>query len=212
MKVLVGIPVFRIKELVQRCLDSVIGTPSDVLVVDNASDEDVKDTISKYKVVTITNSVNGFCNGAWNQILEYGLIHEYDVIALGSSDVKLHDGWFSAITNRFENYPKEVCLPSIGDPVNNPDFHKAEYANGGVPGYFTFLNRESAQKIYPIPKNLKHWFGDQHIFETLRSDGWKVAVLSEVRAYHNQSAITARTPEAYTAIEQDIKEWNKTQR
>ncbi len=207
MKILVGVPVFRVPDLVVSCLNSVKGTPADVLVIDNAADADVKAKLLGYN--TIVNAVNGFCNGAWNQIMEYALQRDYDAVGLGSSDAMLHHGWYEAITRRLERYGKEVILPSIGEPVVNPDFTLAEHPTGGVAGYFSFLPREAVEIVYPIPRNLKHWYGDQYMFEKLRTLGWKIAVLSEVRAYHQQSAITARTPEAYEAINEDIKEWKK---
>lgn len=205
---LVGVPVFRVPELVTECLKSLQGTPADVLVIDNASDLDVKTAVQKFNVKIVENHTNTFCNGAWNQIMEYGIDHEYDLVGLGSSDALLHPGWYTALLKRVGTYPKEVLIPAIGEPVDRPDFTKAEVVTGGVPGYFSFLPIEAVKLVYPIPRNLKHWFGDQYMFEKLRSLGWRTVVLSDVRAYHQQSAITARTPEAYVAIKEDIREWN----
>lgn len=208
MKVLVGIPVFRVANLVARCLRSVENTPADILAIDNAADRDVEDVLYDFDVNVIVNKVNGFCNGAWNQILEYGIDKNYDLIGLGSSDAALHPGWYEAITQRAASFPKEIVLPSIGEPVSAPDWTLAEHPTGGVPGYFSFLPLEAARAVFPIPRGLKHWFGDQYMFEKLRALGWKIAILKEVRAYHCQSAITVNTPEAYQVIEQDIKTWN----
>lgn len=212
MRVLVGVPVFRIPDLVKRCIDSVVGTPADILVVDNAADLDVKDIVKSYgsRVMTIYNDKNRFCNGAWNQIMDYGYVNHYDIVGLGSSDAQLHTGWHTTLTDRAAQHTDEVWLPEIGEPGTGftPE---AEHIAGGIAGYFSFLPKKAILPVYPIPLRLRHWYGDQHIFDTLRGLGWKVTVLRNMRAYHQQSAITAVTPEAYEAIRLDQIAWTTGQ-
>lgn len=210
MKILVGVPFFRISGLARRCLESLVSTPATVLVIDNAADKDVKDLVANEfggRVQTIVNQENRYCNGGWNQILEYGIQNGYDVIGLGSSDATLHPGWYDALCELSDKYKDEIWVPSIGGPVVGPDLRSIEYVHGGLAGFFTFLPRPAAEAVYPIPHTLRHWFGDQYMYETLRSKGWKVTLLNQVRAYHAQSAITVATPEAYAVIEQDKREW-----
>lgn len=208
MRVLVGIPAFRIPDLVHKCIASIAGTPADILVVDNAADLDVKEVIKSFgsRVMVEANSHNRFCNGAWNQIMDYGYAHHYDVVGLGSSDAQLHAGWYDLLTKRAEEHDNEVWLPEIGEPGTGftPE---AEHVVGGIAGYFSFLPKKAIPPVYPIPLRLRHWYGDQHIFDTLRGLGWKVTVLRNMRAYHQQSAITAVTPEAYEAIKLDQIAW-----
>lgn len=208
MRVLVGVPAFRVPDLVRRCIDSVANTPADILVVDNASDLDVKDVIRSYgsRVMTQVNDKNRFCNGAWNQIMDYGYVNHYDVIGLGSSDAQLHAGWYDTLVARAQSHDNEVWLPEVGEPGSGftPE---AENVTGGVAGYFSFLPKRAILPVYPIPLRFRHWYGDQHIFDTLRGMGWKVTILRNMRAYHQQSAITAVTPEAYEAIKLDQIAW-----
>lgn len=206
---LVGIPVFRIPDSVRRCLESLMNTPADILVIDNAADADVKDVLKKFesRIKVITAPTNEFCNGGWNRIMKFGLEQGYDVIGLGSSDAMLHDGWYEAICSRFEKYEREILIPSVREPVSNPDFNKAQHVLGGIAGYYMFLSHNAAQEIYPIPERLKHWFGDTYILDSLRQRGWRVALLEEIGAYHEQSSVTSVTPEAYVAIDEDKKAW-----
>jgi GT2 family glycosyltransferase len=202
-RVLVGVPVFRVSELVYRCLASLVGTPADVLVIDNAADADVKHVLRQFPIRTIVNATNEYCNGAWNQVMQHGLAQDYDLIGLGSSDAILSPGWCEALHKRMASFPNEVWIPTLKEtPVD------AEYADS-VAGYFSFLPRAAVEIVYPIPYTLRHWFGDQYMFEKLRRNGWKTAILGSVRAVHEQSAITARTPEAYTVIEQDKVAWKE---
>jgi GT2 family glycosyltransferase len=209
VRTLVGIPVFRVPDLVRRCLASIIGTPADIVVIDNASDSDVKQVLRgfKNKCKVITNDRNLYCNGAWNQILSEGIAGGYECIGIGSSDVEMHSGWYETLTKRLDNYSKEVLIPRVGSLVPNPDYMAGEVVTGGVAGYFTFLPREAAELVYPIPQQLRHWHGDEYIFGKLRSLGWKVVIMRDVTAWHEQSAITAVTPDAYKVIEQDIVSW-----
>lgn len=208
MRVLVGIPAFRIPDLVRLCIASVANTPADILVVDNAADLDVKEVIRSYgsRVMVEANDQNRFCNGAWNQIMDYGYTNHYDIVGLGSSDAQLHAGWYETLTSRAETHKDEVWLPEVGEPGTGftPE---AEHITGGIAGYFSFLPHKAILPVYPIPLRFRHWYGDQHIFDTLRGLGWKVTVLRSMRAYHQQSAITSVTPEAYEAIKLDQIAW-----
>jgi GT2 family glycosyltransferase len=200
-RVLVGVPVFRVPDLVRRCLASLVGNAADIVVVDNSADADVKEVLREFPVRTIVNETNGYCNGGWNQIMQYGLEHDYDLIGLGSSDATLSQGWCEALQIRMEQFTKEVLIPSLKETHTD-----AECADS-VAGYFSFLPRSAVEVVYPIPRSLQHWFGDQYMFEKLRSIGWKTVVLGSVKATHEQSAITFRTPEAYQVIEKDIAAW-----
>jgi len=205
MNILVGIPVFRVPELVEKSILSLVGPTADVLVVDNASDWEVRQVIKRHKekVKVIVSEHNTYCNGGWNLILQYGIDNGYDLIGLGSSDATLKPGWQQALRNRAEMVKDEVWVASLKD--SNME---AEIVTSTA-GFFNFLPLAAAKLVYPIPVTLRHWFGDQYMFEKLRDNGWKTVVLNTLQATHQQSAITCRTPEAYTVIEQDKLAWKE---
>ena len=111
MRMLVGVSVFAVPDLVRSCLKSLTGTPADVLVVNNCASPDVSSVVSQFPVSTIVNTENGYCNGGWNQTMQYGLERGYDIIGLGSSDVELFPGWYSILENRSSRFSNEVWLP-----------------------------------------------------------------------------------------------------
>jgi hypothetical protein len=113
------------------------------------------------------------------------------------------------LKDRANNFANEVWIPKIGPTVSVLDFKNAEHIEGGIAGYFSFLPRKAAEIVYPIPSGLKHWFGDQYMFEKLRANGWKITVLDSLRAQHEQSSVTASNPEAYKVIEQDKAYWRE---
>jgi hypothetical protein len=205
MKVLVGVPVFRVPDLVRRCLGSLVDTPADILVIDNAADADVKSVVQRFgnKVTTIANASNGYCNGGWNQTMEYGLNHRYDLIGLGSSDVSLHPGWYEVLVKRAETSCNEVWIPTLSTEQTEDVYLP------NVGWYFSFLPRKAVEIVYPIPCTLRHWFGDTYMRDKLISNGWKHVLAKDIRSNHEQSAVTCRVPEAYAVIEQDKEAWSK---
>lgn len=114
VKLLVGVPVFRIPSIVDRVLSSLVNTPATVLVIDNNADGDVKDLLkSKFSgLATVVNHENLYCNGAWNQIMEYGLNEDYDLIGL-ETDANLFSGWYDVLKVRFDVAQDEVWLPRL---------------------------------------------------------------------------------------------------
>jgi hypothetical protein len=130
MKMLVGVPVFRVPDLVRSCLTALSDSPADILVVDNAADTDVKQVYNTFKNIHVSfSSTNEYCNGGWNRIFQFGLAHDYDLIAIGSSDAALHPGWYEAIQARAAQVSNEVWVPSIGEPVFNPDPSSVTYVD-----------------------------------------------------------------------------------
>lgn len=216
---MIGIPAFRIPGLLRRCLNALVDTPAvpgwerpTILVVDNHSDPDVKALLRDEfddRVQIVRNLYNEYCNRAWNQTMKRGLHLGYDLIGLGSSDAVLHPGWYDLVTQRVEQFDKEVLVPTVGEPVTNPSHLNVEHATGGVAGFFSFLPRAAVELVYPIPATLRHWFGDQYMFTKLRDHRWSVTLMQDLRAFHEQSAVTAATPEASAVIEADKIEWLK---
>src|SRR5271156_6261404 len=101
--------VFRVDSLVEKCIVSLIASSADVLVIDNASDWQVKQVIKRHKekITVISTEENTYCNGGWNLILEYGIKNGYDLIGLGSSDATLKTGWKEALCNRADKVKDE---------------------------------------------------------------------------------------------------------
>jgi GT2 family glycosyltransferase len=208
MNMLVGISAFRLPDIVRTSLDTIVTSPADVVVVDNAADKDVKEVIGSYgsRITTIVNDRNMYCNGAWNQIMEFGLQRDYDIIALGTGTM-LHAGWYEQIQARAKEFPKEIWLPNEGKPPCVPGYKEAIYTDADVAGYFSFMPREAVQLVYPIPRTLKHWFGDKYMFDKLIANGWRIAVLRDVRANHQWGVVRVSNQDAYPTIEEDKLAW-----
>jgi hypothetical protein len=217
MRVLTGIPVFRIPDSVRRCLEALVHTPTDIFVVDNAADADVREVVKTFgdRIKVEVSPTNEFCNGGWNRIMKYGLENNYDVIGLGSSDATLHPGWYYAVCSRFRDYSGEVLIPSVREPITNPDHHKATtiLPTKELPGFYMFIVASDVKKVYPIPAQMRHWYGDTYILGKLRNEeGRKITLLEEVGAYHEQGSVTFRTSGMSEITRQDEAAWVEYQR
>ena len=206
-KILIGLTVYRIPQIVINALDSVVESPVDIVVVDNDAEKAVKSVLQNYgtRIHVIRNETNLYCNGGWNQILGYGLQRDYDLIGFGSAH--FHPGWYETICKRFAEYPNEVWLPEIGEPAPSQNYHRATHVAATSAGFFTFMPRAAVEKFYPIPSTLRQWFGDTYMYNRLESQGWRVMVLNDMRAYHQWSRVKDSNPIMPQVVEEDKREW-----
>lgn len=198
MRVLVGMPAYKLEYSVFRTINSMKTAPVDILVIDNNSAEDVKSVLKGFagRIQIIENKENRGCNGAWNQIMKYGLEMKYDVIGL-QTDTIMDGDWWTPMKDYLATHPKEVVITNIiqGERwcMHNHTFHVS-----GSP--MTFYPREAVEQVYPIPAGLKHWFGDTYMFVELRKKGWTMTVVADVRAYHSWSEVAAVSSEELNQI------------
>ena len=154
----------------------------------------------------VVNKVNNYCNGGWNQAMRVFLAGDWEYLALGSSDVILSKDWHKKIPNT----KNEVWVPTY-----SPDLEKMKNWRGtikeligGVAGVFTVLPREAVKIVYPIPRELKLWFGDEYMYGKLRATGWHVCQ-SEFTAFHYGSLSIFSNPKSNSIIESDKLAWEK---
>lgn len=157
----------------------------------------------KYK--HIVNEENNYCNGGWNQAMEYFLKGKWKYLALGSADVIMSRHWFDKIPQR----DNEVWVPTYSSSLElmeNTRGEKLEFT-GGVAGAFTVFPREAVRIVYPIPEQLKLWFGDEYMFNKLRSKGWKVFQATFTAYHYGSLGVYQDQHTSNSIIEQDKLEW-----
>lgn len=214
MKIICAIPCLFGEKHTEEAIKSVLNC--DLLLIENGSEQSVKDVIKKYEsstVKVIRNPKNIFVNPAWNQAIEYFLESDYDYLLIMNSDLILHRNYKQVLYNRWERNPDEIILPIIQDNINfdvPPFFAPAQEVHEGTPGVFITLNKKQAKIIYPIHESVRIWFGDSYIYSTLRALGYKTVIPSNLFAchYHSGSQNVQRLKEAPAIIEEDKKAWN----
>jgi hypothetical protein len=212
MTYLVGIPVYL---GVGHTIEAIESVGSDLVIVDNNSEQGIKNYIYNKKGITvITNSKNEYVNPAWNQIMEYFLEHkEYDVLCIMNSDLILPKGWRGALDVFYSANGSIPVAECLNDKTKIPECDlrtfEAERLNGGIAGIFICLTREQCEKIYPIPSYIKCWFGDNWIYDILRMTGDITYLFKNLKVYHAVSQNVSRTEGISRVIEDDKEAWAK---
>lgn len=201
MKILIGCPVLYNGETCLRAFKSIIDE-ADLLIIDNGSDRDVKEAITSFRnqyiCAVIPFEKNIYVNAAWNCILrEFIGSTDFDQLVIMNSDLIMHPGW----SNHLEN--GTICIPTDGSHTED------EIVTSGTPGVFLHFNREMARLIYPIPSEIRIWYGDEYALTVLRKAGYKTVVKSKMIGthFHGGSQTCLKLAEFQEIIEQDKLAW-----
>lgn len=207
--ILASFPIYSNPEIAKSALESLKPDP----VFDIPGEVDlfivVNNPLYRYVVQGIPHVINrgnNYCNGAWNQAMKYFLDGEWDYLAIGSSDVIMGKNWHKMIPKD----DNEIWVPTFAPSLEHLRNWRGERKElkGGVAGAFTVLPRKAVELVYPIPKKLKLWFGDEYMYGKLRENGWKI-MQAEFTAYHYGSLSIQTNPESARIIEEDKIEWRK---
>jgi len=220
MKILVGIPVITGADHCRKAFDSVLNQENiELLIIDNNAEPKVKALIAEYKdrynVHVTVNPKNIYVNAAWNQIMNYFLWYsDCNYLVIMNSDLIMQNQWAEICRNRWTINPDEIILPVILEHIELFDTIATSVlepvvAYAGTPGVFITLNRNQAKFVNPINRELKIWFGDNWIFDTLRRKGYLTVIPNNLQAKHAWSSTINRVPEAHEIIEQDKIAWEK---
>lgn len=205
-KILVGIPVIYDTNCVRRCLAH-IKDADGILIIDNNATAEIKKLIEPYN--KIVNAKNVYVNQAWNQLMEYFLAHhEFDTIIILNSDIYLKHDVCTKISLIDLDVQKVIPLVTGVSAFSDSAIKTTQVVDGGVPGVFICLSRKMVEIVYPIPSEIKLWFGDNWIFNKLQLLDYKMTVYSDLQAIMDWSRSISLLPEAHTIIEDDKKAWN----
>lgn len=209
---LVGIPVYL---GVGHTIEAIESVGSDLVIVDNNSEQGIKDYIYNRKdIKVIANDKNEYVNPAWNQLMKYFLDHkEYDVLCIMNSDLILPKEWQYGLDIFYSvlgGIPVAECIDDkTMIPTCNGSRFEYEELTGGIAGIFICLTREQCEKVYPIPSYIKCWFGDNWIYEILRMTGEKTHLYKNFKVYHAVSQNVSKTEGISQIIEDDKEAWSK---
>ena len=203
MKLLTIVPVIFSPQWVKRCLENVKG---DLIVIDNGATPEVKEVIKNYRV--ITNDKNIYVNPVWNQAMQIFLCSDYTHLCLLSSDVVMMEGWEKYVE---AIHPYQVIvLPEIVNNHKHHDYLAESHHVECFAGIFFLLDKKMAEICYPIPEQMKIWFGDNWIQKKLEAKGYQARVYHDLHAIHgNSESVRGLGAEATPIIEQDKIEWQK---
>lgn len=200
MRILVGIPVLYNGTTCLKAFESVIDE-ADLLIIDNGSAPDVKQAIKtfqdKYICSVIGFEKNIFVNASWNCILREFIGSDFDQLVIMNSDLIMQPGWSKQLEDGI------ISLPCDGTLKADEEVFR------GSPGIFIQTNKKMAEMVYPIPEQIKLWYGDEYILTILREMGYKTIVKHKLVGlhFHGGSQSIAILPNKSEMIEADKVAW-----
>jgi hypothetical protein len=80
-------------------------------------------------------------------------------------------------------HDKQMMYTDVPMKAKRTLVHKGE----GIPGIFITLSREQAKAVYPIPEEIKVWFGDSYLYPLLDASGYSISISHDLLAFHHTS-------------------------
>lgn len=221
MRFLIAIPFLSGADHSRMAIESVINNGyHDVLLIDNGSSRDVKEVLNYYhsreNVHIISNPENIYVNPAWNQAMKFFICRkQYDGLILMNSDLILQDKWHVSLYRFYNNEDNlnKIPVPIITDVPQSYDQNDQNFfpVYAGISGVFIVLPRKAVECVYPVPEDIKVWFGDNWIYDVARGCGFETGVLNGLVSHHwwGGSRTIAKTDNVLQIIEQDKKAWSE---
>lgn len=215
MKPLIVMPAVKNVHVTREAIDSVINQDADIILCANGADEDIIALFEEFKAfsprVTVwIEPVNIGVNPVWNKFIDYFIKSDYTHLGILSSDVIMQSQFLDVLRNRGDRndmpIPTEVNKDVVRLPID-PNGLKGTTADAGLNGIFIWLNKKQAKWVYPIPDEIKLWYGDNWIHFICRLMNNPTVILENFRAFHGGS-VTLKAMETTSAlIESDRSYW-----
>lgn len=215
---LVGIPCLHGVEHTREAIESAFHFQSDVLVIDNGASEGVKGIIKSFgdRIKVIVNEKNIYVNPAWNQILKHFMHNmQYTHVVIFNSDAILPPNWPAQLDKFYKRYgglgipvPYETQDKRFAwqeQDINSP--LQCIEIKDGIRGTCIILTRQQVNWVYPIPDEIKVWFGDNWIYDGLRRLDFSTYLIDNIIVYHALSQNVSICPDAIEEIEGDKAWW-----
>jgi len=216
MRLLISIPCLYGPIHTNEAIESVVNTPAHLLLIDNGAEPKVKQVLEVYSkrdnVTVVSFPENVYVNPAWNHAIDFFLDHEFTHLILMNSDLIMHFDFYDTLSYLVEENEDFIGIPNI---IKNRKELAWPLAGGsreqvlsGTPGVFVMMNQKQAHIVFPIPKEILVWFGDNWIYTILRKLGYKTFVLQDLKAFHYWSATVNKVVGIGELIEQDKLSWS----
>lgn len=213
-------PTWNCKNYVDKTIDSLLEKTFhkyEIIVIDDCSSEFDKDYLYEIenklsqeflKVTVIRNSEQRFCNYNWNKGVK---LATGDYIAVINSDIEFEtDEWDDYLIENID-LGYELVNSFQNDRIYNHPYMKPPHEDFlfrlNIRGACYMLSREFADKVFPIPKQLTHWCGDNFISQHARNFMYDIRVV----IYHHISKSGEKVPQKdfWLMVQKDVKEYKK---
>jgi glycosyltransferase involved in cell wall biosynthesis len=190
-----------------------------VVAVDNGATAGVKAVLEtaandNRSVVVSHHSENIYVNPAWNELAARFLASAATVLVLANADLEVNPGWSRSLLLRIDR-ARSARQWWRGRGVDTAEeAHQAVKPSGELSddprhtaGAFFALPREAVEAAFPIPPELRIWYGDTWIETVLQAAGFEAVTLRDVLAYHAGKVSSNQLPELGAIVAEEGQRW-----
>lgn len=171
MRLSIVIPVYNALEHFKTTLQSLANNTDsfdELIIVDDASDKETRDFIEGLKLhpnlnadlIKIRLKNHSWTNAAWNK----GVAHaNSDHIAVVNSDITFSPHWDTHLIHKLQRATIACPLENRGGTLVSLDPVIEATDPNMIKGACFMFKRKDVGAMFPIPEQLVHWCGDNHL-------------------------------------------------
>lgn len=215
------IPVLNRVDLTEQlfnCISKNRLLPSEIILIDNASEEDFSHILKKHEnlnIKYIRNDRNIGVNPAWNLGIS---LSKYKYVTIFNNDIIIPTTFFDKLSIVFE-HDKSVGI-IVPNTVKDRNFNLEDKSNkikvrnlGKREGWAFTIRKEILDKINPIPSCLITSCGDDYLFTYSLLNGYINVKIMNSFIYHYGSATVRIELEnkrlEHSSTKREREEWEK---
>jgi glycosyltransferase involved in cell wall biosynthesis len=216
------LPVYNARKYVEITLKSIFKNTYhdfELIIIDDASDEYTNEFLLSLKVdenytkckrlLKIRNTTQQWVNHNWNMGVDYA---EGDYIAVLNSDIVLSENWDRYLAAGL--YNATVTCP-WEHTKNRPELYKLDpiiekFCPNMIKGACFMFKKQDADKLFPIPAELKHWCGDNWVADRAEElEGVKFVKLATIYHYMTRSGKEVDKRVYFKTVAKDLVNYQK---
>jgi len=186
--------------------------PKKIILIDDCSNEDVRNLVKKYKnlpIEYIRHSSNMGVNYSWNEGIRKTTT---PIVSVLNNDIVINKFFFKKIIESYDNNaswgiicPRTLSRPknikqSVDEPVVLQNMGKRE-------GWAWSARMSFIKKIDPIPSFLRTYCGDDYVFFCARSLGYPCLKMMNNDIYHYGGKTVSATKACSGERLREKKKW-----
>ena len=162
--------------------------PSEIILIDNASTENIFELVNKYKTLKIRyirNPENIGVNSSWDLGRQ---LAQYEYIAILNNDIRVNKFFFekiiSIMTDQTIGLASSEVSKNLDDVLLNSIESSIVKNSFSICGNAYVLRKTISDEIGPIPKELRTFCGDNFIISRIDQIGSRAIVMSNNNIFH----------------------------